>query len=671
MRLDGTLHPLQRAFIEHGVVQCGFCIPGQLMVGAALLAENADPSEEEIRATFKDTLCRCGTYPALIRAVQSAGREMRGEPPLPPAVPASPGDTQVVGHVVPRPDAVAKVTGAARFTDDYVFPGMLHGRVLRAGVPHAILKRLDVSKAQALPGVHAVLTAADVPGRNVHGLVIFDWPVLIGVGEKVRTVGDAVAIVAADTRAIASAALALMEAEYELLPVVADPQAALAPDAPRVHEGGNLLKHIYLSKGDVVQGFAESEVIFEDTYTTPAYDHAFLEPECSIARPTEDGRLEVYVGSQIAYSDRSQVAASLGVPQEQVRVIGTLVGGGFGGKEDIAGQIHAAMLARATGRPVKLLFDRQESLLVHPKRHATEIKVRLGARRDGTLVAAQTELLGDTGAYASLGEKVLTRATTHSTGPYVIPHVKADCYAMYTNNPPAGAFRGFGVLQSNFAVESAVDELARRLGLDPLEIRRKNALRLGAATNTGQVLTESAGLLECIERMEAEMRRIAGPGDPFAPEEVPGPGGRRRRAWGIAVGFKNTGLGGGAPDKASGPGRAICRRHGRGAHVFGRDRPGAGDRVADGRRRGAGPAAGAGAGAAVRYRPDAGRRPDHRLAADLRVGQRRAQGRRAAAPVDRRDPGRSLRLPAGRGAVRRRAGAGAATAACRWVRWWG
>jgi len=289
--------------------------------------------------------------------------------------------------------------------------------------------------------------------------------------------------------------------------------------------------------------------------------------------------MEVYVGSQIPYEDRRQVAAALGLPPERVRVIGQLVGGGFGGKEDIAGQIHAALLARATGRPVKLLFDRQESLIVHPKRHATEIRVKIGARRDGRLIAVETELYGDTGAYASLGDKVMTRATTHSSGPYEVSNVKADCYAAYTNNPPAGAFRGFGVLQSAFAVESAMDMLAERLAIDPVELRRINALREGSVTNTGQLLPESVGLVECIDRVEAEMRRLGG-GSPFVATGAPGGsrahngvptaaagapgtvslrgevpqerdrGPRYRRAWGFAVAYKNTGLGGGAPDRA-------------------------------------------------------------------------------------------------------------------------
>jgi xanthine dehydrogenase molybdenum-binding subunit len=323
---------------------------------------------------------------------------------------------------------------------------------------------------------------------------------------------------------------------------------ARSAEAPQLHPGGNLLKHIKVRKGDVEQGLRRAEVVIDRTFHTPITEQAFLEPECSVARPLADGRMEIYVGSQIPYADREQIAASLGVPQESVHVIGMLIGGGFGGKEDIAGQIHAALLARATGHPVKVLYDRHESMLVHPKRHATQIRVTLGARRDGTLLAAQTELYGDTGAYASLGDKVMTRATTHSAGPYSVPHVRADCYAMYTNNPPAGAFRGFGVTQSCFAIESVMDELAEVLGLDPIDLRRRNALNVGMETNTGQRLEESVGLIECIDRVEAEIQRRVD-GNPFVARPVPGAP-SRRRAWGFAVGYKNTGLGGGAPDKA-------------------------------------------------------------------------------------------------------------------------
>jgi selenium-dependent xanthine dehydrogenase len=545
----GQLHPLQEAFIQHGAVQCGFCIPGQLMTSYALLQRNPDPSEADIRRALKDTLCRCAGYPTIVRAVQAAAQSLRtGEPVQPAPVAPSNEPKAAVGTLQIRPDAVEKVNGAAKFTDDLQFDGMLHARVKRAGVPHAIVRRIDVSKARAFGGVVSVLTAEDIPGEKDHGLVIYDWPVLVGVGERVRYVGDAVAIVAAETRDIASQALDMIEVEYDPQPVISDPVQSRQPDVPQLHQNGNLLKHIKVRKGDMQQGFAEAEVILEHTFHTASTDHAFLEPECSLARLTPEGRMEIYVGSQIPYADRSQVARALGWPEERVHVIGQLMGGGFGGKEDIMGQIHSALLALATGRPVKLLFDRHESLLVHPKRHATQIKVKIGAKRDGRLTAVETELYGDTGAYASLGEKVLTRATTHSSGPYDVAHARADCYAMYTNNPPAGAFRGFGVTQSAFAIESMMDMLAEKLGIEPVKLRRMNALHVGSITNTGQELRESVGLLECIERVEKEMRRVAGD-RPF--EACPVPGAPHLRcAWGFSVAYKNTGLGGGAPDKA-------------------------------------------------------------------------------------------------------------------------
>jgi len=544
------LHPLQDAFVKYGAVQCGFCIPGQLMTSYALLQRNPDPSDEEIKYALKDTLCRCAGYPTIIKSVRAAAKAIRtGMPVEPPSdIPESRVKHRAVGKLHARPDGVDKVTGHALYTDDLTFEGMLHARVKRAMLPSAVVRSIDVSRARTLSGVVAVLTAEDIPGQHTHGVVFSDWPILVGVGERVRTVGDALAIVAAETREIATKALDLIEVNLEPLPVVSDAVAASNPEAPALHDGGNLLKHIKVRKGDTTAGFSEADVVLEHTFYTPIYDHAFLEPECSIARLTPEGRTEVYVGSQIPYEDRTQVAAALGVAENQVRIIGQLVGGGFGGKEDIAGQIHAALLAQATKRPVKLLFDRQESLLVHPKRHATQIRIKAGAKNDGTLTAFETELFGDTGAYASLGDKVMTRATTHSSGPYSVPNVKADCFAMYTNNPPAGAFRGFGVLQSAFAVESAMDMLAEKLGMDPVELRRANALREGSTTNTGQLLSSSVGLLECIDRVEAEMKRIDGP-TPFVAKSVPGSP-HLKTAWGVAAAYKNTGLGGGAPDKA-------------------------------------------------------------------------------------------------------------------------
>ncbi|MBK9601129.1 MAG: molybdopterin-dependent oxidoreductase [Anaerolineales bacterium] len=541
------LHPLQEAFVEHGAVQCGFCIPGQIMTAYALLKRNPEPNSDDIRFALKDTLCRCAGYPSIENAILAAAQALRtGEPVQKPThIPNSIHEHKTVGHSHLRPEAVEKVTGDAIYTDDLKFDGMLYAKAKRAMIPHGFLTKLDISKAKALKGVVAVLTASDVPAEKNHGLVIYDWPVMVGVGERVRYVGDALAIVAAESQEIAEQASALIEAEFDLQPVITNAVMAREEGVPQIHEKGNLLKHIKVRKGDMDTGFGEADIVLEHIFHTPATDHAFIEPECSIAVPLPDGRMEIYVGSQIPYQDRTQVARVMGWPEERVRIVGQLMGGGFGGKEDVMGQIHTAMLANVTQRPVKLLFDRRESLLVHPKRHATQIRVKIGAKKNGRLVAAETELYGDTGAYASLGEKVMTRATTHSAGPYDIPHVRADCYAMYTNNPPAGAFRGFGVTQSAFAVESMMDKLAEELNIDPVELRRMNALHVGSFTNTGQELKESVGLLECIDRVDAEMRKQnAHPFKPTIDSKNP----NLVRAWGFASAYKNTGLGGGAPD---------------------------------------------------------------------------------------------------------------------------
>jgi len=562
------LHPLQQAFLDHGAVQCGICTPGMLMTSKALLDEKLAagefPSETDIKVALKDTYCRCTGYQSIINAIQQASGQ-----DVPPYIPATIAAGQEVGKAQPNPDALAKIRGQAKFSDDYHFPGMLYARTLRAGLPHARIRSIDTSAARALAGVRAVLTHEDIPGRNLHGIVDLDWPVLCA--DKVRYSGDAVAVVAADAEDIAARALQLIQVDYEELPLVSDAMEAIRPAAAIVHEGrpdGNLLKHIKVRKGDIASGFAEADVVIDRTYRTPTTEHLFLEPECAIGVPagynpanfggTLDpgavrgetalhGKTSVYVGSQIPYLDRDQVAAALAMEPAEVRIIATLMGGGFGGKEDVAGQIHVALLSEATQRPVKMLYSRQESLLFHPKRHATVIRIRTGATREGRLTAVEATLYGDGGAYASLSEKVLTRATTHASGPYDVPHVKVDCFAAYTNNVPCGAFRGFGVSQSCFAVESNMDILAGELGLDAVEFRRMNTLDVGSVTATGQQMRESVGLNECIERVDHDMRRDMHSGDfRWSWRE-----GHRLFAWGLAVAYKNTGLGGGAPDKST------------------------------------------------------------------------------------------------------------------------
>ncbi|MCA0453782.1 MAG: molybdopterin-dependent oxidoreductase [Chloroflexi bacterium] len=545
-----TLHPLQSNFIRHGAVQCGYCTPGLIMTSAALIDEKPEPTEHDIKVALKDTYCRCTGYTSVMQAIQSAAREKRGLTPLPINEPVVDEPMEVISRSVPPQDVTEKVTGVAKYTDDYTFPDMLFARTLRSPHPHARVLSINTDKAKALAGVKAVLTYQDVPGENLHGLVYRDWPVLCG--DVVRYTGDAVAIVAAETEEIATEALKLIEVAYEPLPVVGDPEYAHKPEAPVLHPNhptGNLLKHIKVRHGDVEQGFAEADVIVEHEYRTPTTEHAFLEPECAIGVPkgyTDHQKLTVYVGSQIPYQDRDQIALAMGLAATDVRVIGTLIGGGFGGKEDIAGQIHVALLATVTGKPVKMLYSRQESLIFHPKRHATIIRIKTGAKKDGKLVAVQAELYGDGGAYASLSDKVMTRATTHATGPYEVPNAKIDCYAMYTNNVPSGAFRGFGVTQSAFAVEQNMDMLAEKLNIDPIEFRRMNAQKVGVTTATGQLLRESVGLLETIDDVQGDMvAKSNGHGFRWSWRE-----GNKAYAWGVACAYKNTGLGGGAPDKS-------------------------------------------------------------------------------------------------------------------------
>lgn len=537
--VNGSMpHPLLQTVIQDGIFQCGYCAPGALMAAKAVLDRNPDPSDREIRRALSPVICRCVGLSRLDQSVKRAAAALRGE--LDTGWTAQDTENE---HM-----ALAKLTGELKYTDDLSFPDMLYARALRSPLPYARVIKVDTSQAETMPGVVLVLTARDVPGENRFGLLVPDTPIFCD--EVVRYVGDALALVVAETPEQVTAALECIKVDLEPLPVITSPEQAISPDAPVLHEylretypeTPNVLMHHAIRKGDLDVGFADADVIVEDEYEVPFVDHAYMELECSIAVPEPDGTLTVYCGSQGPTFDRTQVAAALGVEESRVRIAHMYVGGAFGGKEDVAGQVHAALAAHITGRPVKTLWSRAESLRVHHKRHAEKLRYRMGATKNGRLVAAEVSILGDTGAYASTGEAVLFRSATFACGPYVVPHVKVDAYAVHTNNPPCGAFRGFGSPQATFAAEAHIQKLADALGMDPFEFRLKNALDLGEATITGHVLTEDvgAGIKACLKAVKEALDKT--------PRPTLRPG--EKLGIGVAGAYKNVGLGSGIPDDA-------------------------------------------------------------------------------------------------------------------------
>lgn len=457
-----------------------------------------------------------------------------------------------------RHDALAKVSGAARYPGDLVQPGMLHMAVLFARRPHARITRLDTAPALAYPGVVAVLTAADVP-RNEFGLIDNDQPVLCG--EVVRFVGDKVAVVVADTERAARAACTLIDVAYEDLPALTDPEAAMQPGAPLIHahHGSNVLRHVPLRKGDAAAAFARPDlVVVEGEFQTPWQEHAFLQPEAGMAYLDADGKLVVETAGQWAHEDRRQIAHALGLTEEQVRVVYATIGGAFGGREDISVQIVLALAAQKLGRPVKLTWTREESLIGHIKRHPMRFRARWGATRDGEIVAVEWRCVADGGAYASTSAEVLGNTIIYANGCYNVEHITADAYAVYTNNVPSGAFRGFGAPQAQFVSESMVDRLAEALGMDPIDLRARNIYREGSIQATQTPLPAGVSAPVVLERCAQELRSL-GPtatqqagyegSDASLTTQASNP--TRRRGIGIACGIKNVGYSFGYPEQAN------------------------------------------------------------------------------------------------------------------------
>ena len=510
-------------FGEAGAVQCGFCIPGMVMAAKGLLDRNPDPTADEIKSALRTNICRCTGYVKIIEGVRLTAKILR-EGRIPEE---EEGRAWKLGSRVHRIDAAEKVQGTGIYPDDVYMEGMLYASAVRSAYPRALVKDIRTEKAKALPGVAGVFTAADIPGQNKVGHLVKDWDTMIAVGSITHYLGDAVCLVAAETPEILEEAKKLVEVDYEVLEPVRSPKEAMLPDAPLVHKSGNLMAHKHIQRGNAAFAIAKSKYVLTRQFYTPYTEHAFLEPECAVAYPDGDGVM-ILSTDQGAYDTQHETAPMLGLPFEKVKVKNLLVGGGFGGKEDVTVQHHAALAAYLTQRPVKCKLTRAESLLIHPKRHPMEMEFAMGCDENGIIQGVAANVIADTGAYASLGGPVLERACTHAAGPYHYENFQIDGYAYYTNNPPAGAFRGFGVTQTCFGLETMLNEMADLVGISPWEIRYRNAIRPGQALPNGQIVGPETGLVETLEAVKPYYDKA--------------------KYVGVACAMKNAGVGVGIPD---------------------------------------------------------------------------------------------------------------------------
>ena len=548
------------AFVKEGGVQCGFCIPGIVMQANNLINHNSEPSRADIEKCLTPHLCRCTGYKKIVDAIETAADAIRKEEEV--ELPEVGGG---IGTRLPKYQAQDLVLGQHRYVDDIRLEGMKVGALKFSDHPRAVVRSMDLSAAEAHAGVLRILTADDVPGDKHIGLIKQDWPLMIGVGETTRYIGDVLACVVAETDEIAREAVALIDIDYEVLEPVTDMHAAMLEDSPSVHEGGNILSQSITSRGDLETAMAEAAYSTHGVYETQMIEHGFMEPEACVAYPIpsppgplsqlggageppesgvsspieRDGEqcaqsaskgVEVLSQGQGVFEDRVQIAKLLGLPQEAVHVVLVPNGGAFGGKEDLSVQGHAALAAYLMGVPVKVRLTRDESIIMHPKRHPIWMEYTIGCDEAGMLTFCKGRFVGDTGAYASVGMKVLERSAGHATGAYNFPVTDIVSTAVYTNNLPCGAMRGFGVNQTAFALESCIDDLCEQGGFDRWQLRYQNALDDGDMTATGQVIEAGAGAKATLEAVKDEFRSAK-----FA---------------GIACGIKNTGIGNGMPDSS-------------------------------------------------------------------------------------------------------------------------
>jgi aldehyde oxidoreductase len=527
---DGHLHPIQQAFIDHGAVQCGFCTPGMIMTAKALLDENPSPSAEQIkdRLTKNRNLCRCTGYIQIIAAIQDAAERLKGAQ----AQLSVREDEHKLHSLLLINDTIDRVTGAPIYSDDAQLPGMLYGKILWAAYPHAEILSIDISLAEQHPGVEAVITARDIPGKNQAGMVIRDQPAI--ADKKTRYIGDSLAAVFAVNREAAEEAVKLIKVDYRPLPGVFSPEEAAKPDAPKIHEKGNLLHHCAIIRGDTEAAFKECAVVVEDNYTTPFIEHGFLEPESGYGYPEPDGGVTIKLATQAVFDDRTQLSEILAMPEEKIRVIQMPLGGAFGGKEDLIIQQFLALGALKAKKPVKITLTREESLRVHVKRHPAWMYYKTGADKNGKVLAMESRITLDTGAYCSLGIDVLENTVVFGAGPYYVPNLKLDGWSWYTNNVLAGAMRGFGVNQIAFALEQQMDTLARELKIDPFKFRLMNSLAPGLPSAADHIMEEGVvSIKETIQAAEEAFRKI----------EIPQGGNGIKIGVGVASAVKNIGFG--------------------------------------------------------------------------------------------------------------------------------
>ncbi len=536
---------LAQAFVREGGVQCGFCTPGIAVRAASLIERGQATDPDRVKKALRGHLCRCTGYHRIVDAVHRAGEAWELGIAVEPGAPLrdqhfgenfglkrDPGAQAAsrphgVGMPEPRLHGIDQVLGQKDFVADLSVPGMVHGALVLSEHPRAIVQSMDLEAALEAPGVSRILTADDIPGERFVGLIERDWPLLIAPGETTRCVGDVLAVVVANTRHRARAAADLVTVHYEVLEPLTSPEAALEAGAPSIHPKGNLLEVCAFSRGDVDDALAHSAHVLEETFTTQRIEHAFLEPESALAIRAGDS-IRVLSQGQGVHEDQRQIAAILGLEEEAVEVELVTNGGAFGGKEDLLVQGHAALAAWVCDTPVRIDLTREQSLLMHPKRHPLTMDYTVGVNAEGRLQAVRVRIVGDTGAYASVGAKVIERSVGHACGPYRVDNIDVEGKTVYTNNPPCGAMRGFGVNQTSFAIEGMLDRLAERVGIDGFDIRERNILHPGDRFAPGQIMTSSCGIGATLEAVREIYKN--------APRA------------GIACGIKNTGIGNGMAD---------------------------------------------------------------------------------------------------------------------------